>query len=164
MTDDLRALEQWLGRMQAGMAPARRRAAALKLGQALRRANLMRIGANVEPDGGAMEPRKASASEGGRVRQKAGSRMFRRLRLAKAWTLTVDADGVEITPASSSIDKIAATHHFGQTDRVGRLRDGRTIRAKYPERRLLGLTQDDRAAVLETAAAILDPDKDCFCR
>ncbi|WP_206377624.1 phage virion morphogenesis protein [Sphingobium psychrophilum] len=49
-------------------------------------------------------------------------------------------------------------HQFGESDRVGRLRDGRTIKAKYPERRLLGLSQDDRALILETAGGLLDPD------
>jgi phage virion morphogenesis protein len=158
MADDLRELEQWLGRIQAGLEPGRRRAAALKLGQAIRRANLLRIGANVEPDGGAMEKRKGSANERGRVRRKAGSRMFRRLRLAKAWSIDASADGVEIAPASAAIDKVAAVHHFGETDRVGRLRDGRVIRAKYPERRLLGLSSDDRALIIETAASLVDPD------
>lgn len=157
MADDLAELEQWLGRIQAGLASARRRAAALKLGQAIRRANLMRISANVEPDGGAMQKRKASANERGRVRQKAGARMFRRLRLAKAWSISADADGVEIAPASAAIDKVAAVHHFGETDRVGRLRDGRVIRAKYPERRLMGLSADDRALILETAGGLFGP-------
>lgn len=160
MAEDLRELEQWLGRIMAGIAPGRRRAAAFKLGQALRRANLERIAANVEPDGGAMEKRKASASEGGRVRRKAGGRMFRRLRVAKSWRISADQDGVEITPASVAIDKVASVHHFGETDRVGRLSDGRTIRAKYPERRLLGFAVEDRALTAEIAASLLDPDAD----
>ncbi|WP_313801013.1 phage virion morphogenesis protein [Sphingobium sp.] len=160
MSEDLRELEQWLGRIQAGLAPGRRRAAATKLGQALRRANLLRIGANVEPDGGDMEKRKASVNERGRVRQKAGSRMFRRLRLAKAWKIEAAADGVEIVPASAAIDRVAAAHQFGETDRVGRLRNGRVIRAKYPERRLLGFSDQDHALIVEVAASLLDPDAD----
>lgn len=158
MTDDLQDFERWLGRIMAGLAPGRRRAAAFKLGQGLRRANLERIAANVEPDGGAMEKRKASASEGGRVRRKAGARMFRRLRIAKYWRISADQDGVEISPASAAIDKVAAAHHFGETDRVGRLRDGRTIRAKYPERRLIGFADEDRALTTQIAASLFDPD------
>lgn len=157
MADDLRDFETWMGRIMAGLAPARRKSAALKLGQALRRANLMRISANVEPDGGAMEKRKAS---GGTVRQKAGGRMFRRLRLAKAWKISTDADGLEIVPASSSIDRVAAVHQFGETDTVARLRDGRTIRTKYPERCLLGLSNDDRLMITEAVGAMLNPDSD----
>ncbi|MBG6118756.1 MAG: phage virion morphogenesis protein [Sphingobium sp.] len=155
MAEDLAELERWLGRIMAGLAPARRRSATLKLGQALRRANIQRIGANVEPEGGAMEKRKP-----GRVRQKAGGRMFRRLRLAKAWKIDASADGLEIMPSSSSIDRVAAVHHFGETDTVGRLRDGRVIRTKYPQRRLLGFADEDRALVAEIAASMLDPDAD----
>jgi phage virion morphogenesis protein len=157
MADDLREFEQWFSRILAGMDPGRRRAAAFKLGQAIRRANLMRIAANIEPDGGAMRPRKESVNERGRVRKKAGARMFRRLRVAKYWRLTVDADGVEIAPASAAIDRVAAVHQFGETDRVGRLRDGRTIRAKYPVRRLLGFSEDDHATALQIASDLLDP-------
>lgn len=157
MADDLAEMEAWLGRIVAGLAPARRRAAAIKLGQALRRANLVRIAENVEPDGGAMEKRKASVSERGRVRRKAGSRMFRRLRMAKAWRIIADADGVEIAPASAAIDRVAAVHHFGETDRVGRLRDGRNVRAKYVERRLLGFSPEDTLLTMEAAASLLDP-------
>lgn len=158
MADDLRELERWFSRILAGMEPGPRRAAAFKLGQALRRANLLRISSNIEPDGGAMRPRKASVDERGRVRKKAGARMFRRLRVAKSWRLTVDADGVEITPASAAIDRVAAVHQFGEIDRVGRLRNGRTIRVKYPARRLLGFSDEDRATALEFTSELLDSD------
>lgn len=158
MADDLGELERWLGRIQNGLAPARRRAFAAKLGQALRRSNLMRISANVEPDGGAMEKRKKPKKGGGP--EKVGGRMFRRLRLAKAWKVAADADGVEIKPASSSIDRVAAVHQYGETDTVARLRDGRTLRAKYPERRLLGLSNDDRTMIVEVVGSLLDPDAD----
>lgn len=157
MAEDLAEFERWFAGILRGMAPARRRSAAFKLGQALRRANILRIAANVEPDGGAMQPRTASLDERGRVRRKAGSRMFRRLRLARSWSIDADADGVEIAAATAAIDRVAAVHHFGETDRVGRLRDGRTIRAKYARRRLLGLPPEDQAIALEAAASIIEP-------
>lgn len=158
MAEDLAEFERWFARILAGMEPGRRRAAAFKLGQALRRANLLRIAANVEPEGGVMRPRKASVNERGRVRKKAGSRMFRRLRAMKSWRVTADADGVEITPSAASIDRVAAVHQFGEIDRVGRLRNGRTIRAKYPARRLLGFSDDDHSTALQVAADLLDSD------
>lgn len=158
MAEDLQAFEKWFGHILGGLAPAKRRSALLKLGQAIRRSNIERISANIEPDGGAMEKRKASLSERGRVRTKAGSRMFRRLRLAKAWQIDAGPDEVEIAPASAAIDRVAAVHHFGEVDRVGRLRDGRTIRVRYARRRLLGFGEGDRNAAVEAAASILDPD------
>lgn len=157
MTEDLHEFEAWFGRILLGLEPGRRRTAARKLGQALRRSNLMRIAANVEPEGGAMTPRKASVNERGRVRRKAGARMFRRLRVARSWKIDAQADGVEITPSTAAIDRVAAVHQFGETDRVGRLRDGRVIRAKYPARRLLGFSEEDRGTALEIAASLLDP-------
>lgn len=150
MAEDLRDLEQWLGRIMAGLAPARRRSAALKLAQALRRLNAARIAANVDPDGNAMERPKKRA---GRLRRK----MFPKLRRVREWKISADADGLEISPASALVGNTAAVHHFGETGYVGRLRDGRVIRTKYPERRLLGFADEDRAMVAEVAASLLDP-------
>ncbi|SFG08432.1 phage virion morphogenesis (putative tail completion) protein [Novosphingobium sp. CF614] len=158
MAEDLRELEEWLGGIVNGLEPARRRRAALKLGQALRRANLLRIAANVEPEGGAMAPRKPRLDRGGGLRGKAGGKMFRRLRLTRSWRIAADAEGVEIAPASAAIDRVAAVHHFGETDTVGRDRRGGRIRARYAARRLLGFAEQDRALALEIAAALLDPD------
>jgi phage virion morphogenesis protein len=159
MAEDLREFEEWFGRIAAGMEPARRRRASLKLGQALRRANLLRIAANVEPDGTRMAPRKSRLDRRGRVAARKGGRMFRRLRLVRAWKLSADADGLEITPANGMIDRVAAVHQFGGTDIVGKTRRGSTIRAKYAARRLLGFGQGDPETALETAAALLDPDR-----
>ncbi|MCH2486558.1 MAG: phage virion morphogenesis protein, partial [Erythrobacter sp.] len=86
-SDALHGLDAWLGRVLQGLSPARRKRAALKLGQALRRANLARITTNVEPDGGAMEERKSRLDRRGRLRRKAGGKMFRQLRYAKQWRI-----------------------------------------------------------------------------
>lgn len=151
MAEDLAELERWLGRIMAGLAPARRRSAALKLAQALRRLNTARIAANVDPDGNAMERPKQRA---GRIRRK----MFPKLRRLREWKISADADGLEISPVNPLVGNTAAVHHFGETGYVGRLRDGRVIRTKYPERRLLGFADEDRALVAEVAASLLDPD------
>ena len=158
MAEDLREFEEWLEHIRGGLSPARRRTLSLRTAQVLRRANLKRIAANVEPDGDAMAPRKASRNERGRIRRKAGSRMFRRLRLARSWKIDADADGFEITPASASIDRVAAVHHFGETGRVGLLRSGRMIRAKYEARALLGFAQEDRETIFEATAELLESD------
>jgi phage virion morphogenesis (putative tail completion) protein len=155
MAQDLAEFERWMVRVMQGLEPARRRAAALKLAQALRRANLARIAANIESDGSAMPPRKASMGQRGRLRRKAGAKMFRRLRLTRSWKIGADADGLELMPASPAIDRIAAVHHFGELARVGRLGNGRVIRTRYTERRLLGFSADDNAQALEVAASLL---------
>jgi len=152
MAEDLAEFEQWLGRVLAGLDPSKRRRASIKLAQALRRSNIERIAANVEPGGGAMEKRKPR--EGGRLRRK----MFPKLRRIREWKIDADADGLEISPINPLVERTAATHHFGEVGYVGRLRDGRVIRARYPERRLLGFAPDDEALVMGVIAGFLDPD------
>jgi phage virion morphogenesis protein len=98
--DDLTRLDEWFGQILQGLAPAERRRAAMKLGQALRRSNLKRISSNTNPDGTAFEPRKARYDRKGRLRMKAGAKMFRGLRMAKQWKIDADQDGVEIAPVS----------------------------------------------------------------
>ena len=47
-------------------------------------------------------------------------------------------------------------NQFGDTVTVGRMRNGHRIRAKYPERRLLGFSDDDEKLALDNAAELLD--------
>lgn len=149
-SDALAGLDPWLGEVLAGLSPAKRKRAATKLGQALRRSNLARITANVEPDGGKMEERKPRLDRRGRVRKKAGGKMFRNLRYARQWAIRARTDSVEIAPKSRS--SIPAVHHFGRRGFVGRGPDGKKIFARYPERRLLGFGEGDDQLALGAAA------------
>lgn len=155
-SEALAGLDTWLGRIQQGMSPAKRKRAALKLGQALRRSNLARIQANVEPDGSAMEDRKARLDRRGRLRGKAGGKMFRKLRYARQWAIDARPDSVELSPKGKS--KIPAVHHFGKKGYVGRGPDGSKVFARYPQRRLLGFGKDDDQLAIDVAAAMLDQD------
>jgi hypothetical protein len=157
MTGDLDPLEEWLGRMLAGLDPAARRKAARKLGQGLRAANLKRIAANVNPDGTPFDPRKPRYDRNRRLRVKAGAKMFRGLSKAKQWKIDADEDGVELTPVSPLAARMGAVSQFGETITVGRLRSGKRIRARYPERRLLGLSGEDDDLALQIALELLDP-------
>lgn len=150
----LAALDQWFGQVLEGLSPAKRKRAAMKLGQALRRSNLDRISRNVEPDGGPMEKRKARLDQRGRVRRKAGGKMFRKLRLAKQWTIKAQPDGVEIAPAKG--DGLAAIHHFGLRGFVGRAPDGSKVYTRFPERRLLGFDDTDSDLVLDVVAQLFE--------
>ena len=153
-SDALAGLDEWLGRILQGLSPAQRRRAALKLGQALRRSNLARQAANVEPDGGPMEKRKSRLDRRGRVRSKGGGKMFRKLRYARRWAIDARADSVEISPKGDA--RIAAEHHFGKKGLVGRGPDGRKIFTRYPERRLLGFGQGDDQLAIDIAADLFD--------
>lgn len=155
-SDALAGLDDWLGDVMQGLSPAKRKRAATKLGQALRRSNLARIKDNVEPDGGAMEDRKARLDRRGRVRRKAGGKMFRKLRYAKRWKIQARPDSVEITSKGRS--RIPEVHHFGKKGFVGRGPDGRKIFAKYAERRLLGFGKGDDQLAIDIAAELFDQD------
>jgi len=153
-SDALAGFDEFFGRILAGLTPAARRRASLKLGRLLLRSNLKRIAANVEPEGGRMEARKPRLDRRGRLRKNRGGKMFRRLRLAGLWRVDAQADSVEIRLKKG--DRVAATHHFGEKGFVGRAPDGRPIRARYAERRLLGFSKDDEQLALDVAAELLE--------
>lgn len=148
-SEALAGLDSWFGRILQGLSPAKRKRASAKLGQALRRSNLARIKDNVEPDGGAMEKRKSRLDRRGRVRKKAGGKMFRKLRYARFWAIAARPDSVEISAKGGA--QLAAVHHFGLKGYVGRAPDGRKIVYNYPRRRLLGFSRDDELATLAIA-------------
>jgi phage virion morphogenesis protein len=154
-SDALAGLDSWLGGVLQGLSPAKRKRAATKLGQALRRSNLARIKDNVEPDGGAMEPRKPRLDRRGRVRRKAGGKMFRKLRYARYWKVRATADSVEI--GTSGNGNLAKVHHFGLKGYVGRGPDGEKVTYNYPRRRLLGFGKGDEDLAIDIAAQLIDP-------
>lgn len=154
-SDALAALDQWFGQVLEGMSPTQRKRAAMKLGQALRKSNLQRIARNVEPGGGAMEKRKARLDQRGRVRAKAGGKMFRKLRYARNFKIIARPDSVEIAPVGGAA-KVGREHHFGLRAFVGRAPDGSKVFTRYPERRLLGFSDADREAVLDVVSELFE--------
>lgn len=153
MTDDLSRIEPWIGELVRKLSPRERRKVALKLGQALRRENARRIAANVDPDGAAMEPRarRVDAREG-RVRRK----MFPQIAKIRSLKVKPSPDGVEVGFVNPLVASTAAVHHFGEVGYVGRTRGGRTIRTRYPERRLLGFSEADMAIVTDALLAHIE--------
>ncbi|GGZ02734.1 phage virion morphogenesis protein [Novosphingobium colocasiae] len=158
MAEDLQQFEEWFGRILQGMEPAARKRAAMKLGQRLRANNLKRIAANVEPDGSPMAPRKPRLDRRGRLRARAGGKMFKGLRRARNWKIDADQDGVEIRPATGAVDRVGSVSQFGEISTVGYLRNGTPIRARYAMRRILGFGPEDDTLALEVAASLFDPD------
>lgn len=157
-SDDLSRFDEWFGQILAGLSPAQRRKATLKLGQELRRSNLKRVAANIEPDGRPMEPRKPRLDRRGKVRKRGSGKMFKGLRKLRNWKIEADADGVEIRPATGSVDRVGAVSQFGEVADVGRLHDGRTIRHRYAQRRILGFGPEDEHIALDIAASLMQPD------
>ncbi len=156
-TDDLEPLEGWLGDIMHSLSPGPRKSLGMKIMRAVRKANAGRIARNEEPDGGKMTPRKPRKSgKKGRIKRKA--KMFRRLRYVKRMKISVNADGGELTFANSGVARVAAEHHYGEEAFVGKTREGKTIKARMAERRLLGFNRDDRDGILEKTAEHLSPE------
>jgi phage virion morphogenesis protein len=157
MAEDLSEFERWFATILNAVEPDKRKAAVMKLGQAIRRANMQRIAQNVDPQGRPMEARKPRLDGRGKLRRQTG-KMFKGLRKLRNWKIVADADGVEIRPASGAVDRVAAVSQFGEVDVVGRLRSGREIRYRYPVRGILGIGAEDERLAMEIAESLIRPD------
>ena len=155
MQDDLEPLQDWLGDILHNLSPGPRRSLAMKIMRAVRKSNAGRIARNEQPDGSAMTPRKPrKGDKSGRIARKA--KMFRQLSFAKNMKIRVDADGGELSFAKGG--HIAQINHFGEVAIVGKLRDGRTIKTRYDERKLLGFNQTDRDGIIDAVSDHIEPD------
>lgn len=156
MADDLAQLEPFLAAYLNRLGPAQRRKVLRKIGEETRRLNAKRIAANVQPDGSAMEPRKKRPrmkDARGRIRRT--GKMFPKIRLARSIRIRASADDVAVG-FEGTVAHTARAHQFGLVDFVGRTRDGRVIRTRYPERRLLGFGPDDLDAIMDAALKMLE--------
>ena len=155
MSDDLHALEAWVGALLAKLQPAQRRAINHKVAIDLRRSLAQRIKAQQGPDGAAYPARKRRKEfkgKNGRIkRQKAA--MFAKIRTAKH--LKVKATGGQIEVGFFGwVARVARVHQFGQQDRV--LKKG--VMYTYAARPLLGLSELDRVLVSESVLHHINPD------
>ena len=138
-----------LARLESAISPGQRRVLSRQIATALRVANARRIRANVDPDGEAMPPRKPQEDPGDRGKR---GRMFRRV--AGTGYLRRMA-----TPLEARVGFVGRTarvmrvHQFGLRDRVSKQRGAAEI--AYPERRVLGLSAEDRLRILDQVAAHL---------
>ena len=147
MSNDLRALETWAGALLAKLQPAQRRAINHQVAIDLRRSQAQRIKAQQGPDGAAYPPRKRRKElkgKKGRIkRQKAA--MFAKIRTTKF--LKIKATGNQIKVGFvGRVARMARVHQFGEEARISK---GGAI-YKYPERPLLGLSEQDRTLIRES--------------
>ncbi|MBP6876550.1 MAG: phage virion morphogenesis protein [Phenylobacterium sp.] len=153
VSQDLVALETWAGALLTDLSPAGRRALLRSVAVDLRRANYGRIVDQRNPDGTAYEPRKRRdpplRAKAGRIKRRNEARkdpMFRKLRLARHMTADWSENAASVGfngPAA----RIARVHQLGLLDRVERRQDAPIVR--YPQRVLLGFTDDDRQRLLD---------------
>ncbi|MBZ5876012.1 phage virion morphogenesis protein [Chromohalobacter israelensis] len=151
MSDDLQELEDWVTPLLAKLDRKERRALARRVALDLRRSQRERIKSQQNPDGSPFAPRKPQhRAQRGAIRRKA---MFSKIRTAKYLKAKGTADGAEVGFVGR-VAQIARTHQKGLRDRVDR--DGPTVR--YPERRLIGFTDDDRELIQDKLIHHLTPE------
>jgi len=146
-SNELDAIEPWIAGYLAKLEPGERVRVARKIGANLRKSNAARIGQNIEPDGAPMEPRKPKKERKGRLRKRRG-KMFPRTRLIRNMRVRPDQDGVTVD-FRQPVAGTAAVHHFGLVDKVDR-RIPNSISVRYPRRRLLGFSPEDRELIMDT--------------
>lgn len=146
MSDDFSDVQAWAAALLAQLRPAERRRVNRAVALELRRSEGQRIAAQQNPDGSPYAPRRAKKN----LRGKAGAirrRMFARLRTARY--LRVQAtDSEAIVGYTGTTARLAQVHQEGRTDRPA---PGQ-MPVRYPRRKLLGFTQQERDAVLDTLA------------
>ncbi|MCD0498540.1 phage virion morphogenesis protein [Achromobacter sp. MY14] len=146
MSDDFSDVQAWAAALMAQLRPAERRRVNRAVAVELRRSESLRIATQQNPDGTPYAPRTAKKN----LRSKVGGirrRMFSRLRTARY--LRVQATDTEaIVGYTGSIARIALVHQEGRTDQPA---PGQKA-VRYPRRKLLGFTRQEREAVLDTLA------------
>lgn len=131
----------------ATLSDTERRRLAAQLAAQLRAANTARIAAQQQPDGTSFEPRKPQPTRYKAAHTKIRAALFERLRDARHLRIRgLSAAGFEIG-FSPRDEQIARVHHYGLTDAVTP-----RLRVRYPIRKLLGITDTDKAA---TAATVM---------
>ncbi|WP_337186688.1 phage virion morphogenesis protein [Phenylobacterium sp.] len=162
---DFEALDAWARATIAALDGPGVRRLQMRLLRDLRRSQAARIARQENPDGSPFAPRKAQAAEAsrfqaraeirrrpGRVRRRAGAPMFRKIRTAAFLRGEIDAEGVAVG-FSGRAARIATVHQEGGEDRTS---PGGPM-ARYPMRRLLGFTDDEREAILDAILDHVDP-------
>ncbi|EOA5115184.1 phage virion morphogenesis protein [Citrobacter freundii] len=135
--NEFKPFDDKLAGLIGALSPASRRRLAADIAKELRRSQQQRIKQQKAPDGTPYQERKRQLlrAKSGRIKRA----MFQKLRTSRYMKASGrnDAAVVEFT---GKVQRIAQVHQFGLNDRPNsHARD-----VKYPERELLGLSQDDR--------------------
>ena len=141
MSDDLDALAAYFEDLAGNLSPAARRRLGQQIARLIRASQSARIAAQEDPEGQPFAPRSRPPY---RLRRRAGAirdkgPMFRKLRTAKHLKATATADEAAVGFTGRDAG-IAATSQYG---------------LREPERRLLGLTAEERVQILEKVIDLL---------
>ncbi|HBC8830569.1 TPA: phage virion morphogenesis protein [Citrobacter freundii] len=137
---DFTPFEQRLEALIASLSPAGRRRLTVDIAKAMRQRQQLRIKSQTAPDGSAYAPRKQQPIKGkkGRIKRE----MFAKLRTSRYMKASGD-DSAAAVEFTGKVQRIARVHQSGLKDRPGR--DSPAV--QYPERQLLGFSDDDQQLV-----------------
>lgn len=134
---DFIQLEDWMVGLLEKFTPAQRRKLTQQWARTLCQSQQKRIQQQLNPDGSPYEARKPQKRDKkGRVKRK----MFTKIRTARYLKTKATLDMAEVSFSNSRIERIAATHQYGLRERLGK----RGTVVKYPQRKLLGITDINR--------------------
>ncbi|KTH84960.1 phage tail protein [Enterobacter hormaechei subsp. steigerwaltii] len=137
---DIAPFEQRLEALIASLSPAGRRRLTVDIAKAMRQRQQQRIKSQTAPDGSAYTPRKRQPIKGkkGRIKRE----MFAKLRTSRYMKASGD-DSSAAVEFTGKVQRIARVHQSGLKDKPGR--DSPAV--QYPERQLLGFSDDDQQLV-----------------
>ncbi|ENI2423257.1 MULTISPECIES: phage virion morphogenesis protein [Citrobacter] len=137
---DFAPFEQRLEALIASLSPAGRRRLTVDIAKAMRQRQQQRIKSQTAPDGSAYTPRKRQPIKGkkGRIKRE----MFAKLRTSRYMKASGD-DSSAAVEFTGKVQRIARVHQSGLKDKPGR--DSPAV--QYPERQLLGFSDDDQQLV-----------------
>jgi len=137
---NLTPFEQRLEALITALSPAGRRRMTVDVAKKLRQKQQQRIKAQVAPDGTPYIPRKRQPVRGKKNRIK--REMFAKLRTNRYMKASGD-DSTAAVEFTGKVQRIVRVHQSGLKDKPGR--NSPTI--QYPERQLLGFSEDDQQLV-----------------
>ena len=149
MNGDLEALETWAAPLLERLEPSERKKLARDIARELRKRQAARIKRQENPDGSPFEPRKPQArAQSGSIRRNA---MFTKIRQAKYLKGRGTGDAATVGFAGR-VARIARVHQRGLRARVER----NGPKYNYPERKLIGYSDEDRAVIRDMILDRLD--------
>ena len=144
--NDFKPFEDKLAGLIAALSPAGRRRMTSDIAKKLRQRQQQRIKSQKAPDGSPFAPRKRQPvrAKQGRIKRE----MFAKLRTNRYMKATGN-DSAAVVEFTGKVQRIARVHQRGLKDKPS----PKSAAVEYPQRQLMGFTDDDRQLV---ESAIID--------
>ena len=138
--NDFKPFEDKLAGLIAALSPAGRRRMTVDIAKKLRQRQQQRIKSQKAPDGSPFAPRKRQPvrAKQGRIKRE----MFAKLRTNRYMKASGN-DSAAMVEFTVKVQRIARVHQLGLKDKPS----PKSAAVEYPQRQLLGFTDDDRQLV-----------------